>query len=173
MRRNHKMKNIIIIGMPGCGKTTIGKLLAKKLNREFIDSDLVFQQTVHPNISEYFSQYGEDSFRTEETRILTQLTQNSNCIIATGGGIVERGENKKILQTGGTVVFIDRPTENIMNDIKTSTRPLLSQGKEKLLSLYEKRYEKYMDFSHIQIKNIGSLQEVTDRIINEVNKNNV
>lgn len=167
------MKNIILIGMPGCGKTTVGKLLAKKLNREFIDTDLVFRQTVHPNISEYFSQYGEDNFRREETRILAQLLQNSNCIIATGGGIVERAENKKLLRDIGIVVFIDRPTGNIMNDIQTSTRPLLSQGKERLLSLYKKRYEKYLDFSHIQIKNIGTLEDVTDKIINEVNINHV
>ncbi|MBQ7097499.1 MAG: shikimate kinase [Clostridia bacterium] len=167
------MNNIILIGMPGCGKTTVGKLLATRLNRQFIDSDSVFQQTVHPNISEYFSSQGEDSFRCEETRILTQLVQKSDCIIATGGGIVECAENKDILQSGGMVVFIDRPTENIMEDIQTSTRPLLAQGKERLLSLYERRYQKYIDFSHIQIKNIGSLQEVTDKIINEVNNNNV
>lgn len=167
------MKNIILIGMPGCGKTTIGKLLAQKLNCEFIDSDLVFQETVHPSISEYFSQFGEDSFRTEETHILSELMQKTNCIIATGGGIVERAENKEILQSGGTVVFIDRSTENIMNDIKTSTRPLLSQGRERILSLFEKRYKKYMDFSHIQIKNIGTLHDVTDKIINEVNINHV
>ena len=163
------MKNIILIGMPGCGKTTIAKLLSAELNREFIDSDAIFEETVCPDIKEYFVSHGEDSFRKEETNILRNLCQKDGYIISTGGGIVERSENKEILQRGGTVVFIDRSPENIVSDIDTQSRPLLlAEGKQKIYSLYERRYAKYNDFCHIRIENKGTLNQVTAKIINEV-----
>ena len=167
------MNNIIIIGMPGCGKTTVGKLLAEKLNREFIDSDKVFEETVCPDITEYFSKHGEDGFRTQETNILRDLSQKENCIISTGGGVVERAENKEIIQKGGTVVFIDRTPEDIVGDIDTETRPLLlAEGKKRVFSLYERRYEKYKNFCHIRIENNSTLEVLTEKIINEVNSYN-
>lgn len=164
------MQNIVLIGMPGCGKTTIGKLLAKKLNMEFKDSDKVFTENICPNISKYFAGYGEDSFRCEETKILRQLSKTDNCIIATGGGVVERTENKKILQDSGIVVFINRSPENIATDVDTNSRPLLAEGKNKIFALYERRIAKYKDFCNIEIKNIGALDALTDKIINEVTK---
>ena len=167
------MQNIILIGMPGCGKTTIGKLLAQKLNREFIDSDKVFEETICPDITEYFSTNGEDDFRREETKILRKLSQKNNCIIATGGGVVERQENKEILQSGGTVVFIDRNPEDIYGDIDATIRPiLLANGKDRIFTLYDRRYEKYRDYCHIRTENIGTLEEIAEKIINEVNQYN-
>ena len=167
------MNNIIIIGMPGCGKTTVGKLLAEKLSREFIDSDKVFEETVCPNITEYFAKHGEASFRTEETNILKRLCQSDGIIISTGGGIVERSENKEILQKSGTVVFIDRSPDDIVCDIDTESRPLLlAEGKKRIFSLYVRRYEKYVDFCHIRIENNSTLEVLADKIINEVNKYN-
>lgn len=164
------MQNIIIIGMPGCGKTTIGKLVAEKLNIEFIDSDHVFETTVFPDITQYFTEHGEDGFRTEETSIIRSLCKKQGCVISTGGGIVERPENKDILCSGGTVVFIDRTPEDIVNDIDTTTRPLLlEEGKKRVYTLYEKRYKKYCDFCHIRIENTGTLDELAEKIINEVN----
>ena len=167
------MNNIILIGMPGCGKTTIGKLLSAELNHEFIDSDAIFEETVCPDIKEYFVSHGEDSFRREETNILSNLCQKDGYIISTGGGIVERSENKEILQNGGTVVFIDRSPEDIVGDINTETRPLLlAEGKQRIYSLYNRRYAKYNDFCHIRIENKGTLNQVTEKIIKEVNKYN-
>ncbi len=166
------MDNIIIIGMPGSGKTTIGKLLAKELNKEFTDTDQVFEQTVCPNITEYFSKHGEDAFRTEETNILRNLCKKSGYVISTGGGIVERAENKEILQSGGIVVFIDRSPDHIVSDIDTETRPLLAEGKKRIFSLYERRYKKYIDFCHIRIENNSTLEVLTQKIINEVNQHN-
>lgn len=166
------MQNIILIGMPGCGKTTIGKLLAKKLNVEFKDSDKVFTENVCPNISEYFAKYGEDSFRCEETKILRQLSRTDNCIIATGGGVVERTENKKILRDSGIVVFINRSPENIVGDVDTESRPLLKDSRNRIFDLYERRILKYKDFCDIEIENSGALDALTDKIINEVTRYN-
>ncbi len=166
------MKNIILIGMPGCGKTTIGKKLAKKLNREFIDSDQVFVDKIGTNISDFFVAHSETEFRSEETAILRQLTQKSGCIIATGGGIVERAENKDILKSGGIVVFINRSPEDIIECINVSTRPLLADDKNRIFELYKRRLSKYKDFCHIEVKNSGPFRLLTDKIINEVNSYN-
>ncbi len=166
------MKNIILIGMPGCGKTTIGKLLAERLGLTFFDSDNVFSERVHPSISEFFKTHGEDEFRREETKILRYLSQKSNCIIATGGGVVERTENKEILKSGGTVVFINRSPEDIVSDVDTASRPLLADGKEKIFALYEKRIPKYLDFCDVEIKNQGRLPDLVNKIIDEVNSYN-
>lgn len=163
------MKNIILIGMPGCGKTTIGRLLANNLNMEFKDSDKIFTENVFPDISEYFAEYGEDKFRCEETKILQQLSKTDNCIISTGGGVVERTENKEILQHCGTVVFINRSPEDIIGDVDTSSRPLLKDNRNKIFDLYERRILKYKDFCNIEIENSGTPDALTVKIINEVN----
>ncbi|MBE7023964.1 MAG: shikimate kinase [Ruminococcaceae bacterium] len=166
------MKNIILIGMPGCGKTTIGKALARRLGREFIDSDTVFEETVYPNISKYFAEKGENEFRREETAILQRLAGKSGCIIATGGGVVERCENKDILRKGGIVVFVNRSPEDIARDVDTSNRPLLAEGRERIFRLFENRIEKYNDFCNIKIENNSTLEELCEKIINEVNSFN-
>ena len=167
------MKNIILIGMPGCGKTTIGKMLAKELNRKFVDSDTVFETTVCPDIKEYFADHGEADFRREETNILKNLCNEDDCIISTGGGVIEIPQNKEILQNGGIVVFIDRNPDDIVKDIDTESRPLLlAEGKQRIYSLYERRYEKYKNFCHIRVPNLGTPDELTQKIINEVNNYN-
>ena len=168
------MKNIILIGLPGCGKTTVGKMLAQKLGIEFTDSDKVFEETVCPQITQYFAKHSEEEFRREETAILKSLCEKTNMVIATGGGIVERPENKEILQNGGIVVFIDRDPHEIVKDIRVDTRPIvLAGGKQKVFELHDRRYAKYIDFCHIKANNIGSLEELTKNIINEVNSYNV
>jgi len=107
------------------------------------------------------------------TKILKTLSHDSNCVIATGGGVVERAENKKIIRSGGTVVFIDRSPEDIFSDIDTTTRPLLSaNGQKHILTLYEKRYPKYTDYCHKRNKNNSTLEVLTEKIINEVNQLN-
>lgn len=166
------MQNIILIGMPGCGKSTIGRILAEKLNMDFADSDKVFTESIYPDISKYFAEYGEDSFRCEETKILRQLSETGNCIIATGGGVVECPENKVILQNCGIVVFINRSPEDIIEDVDTDSRPLLKHNKNKIFDLYERRISAYRDFCNIEIKNCDALDVLTDKIINEVNSYN-
>lgn len=165
------MKNIILIGMPGCGKSTIGKILAKKLNMELFDCDRVFEKTFDISTYDFFEVHGEEAFRDEETKILSSLVKQNGVIISTGGGCVERDENKEILQNGGTVIFIDRPVEVIHRNIKTSFRPLLAKDKNRLFELYNRRFSKYKDFCHTEIKNTGTLMSTVHKIIDEVIKN--
>ena len=166
------MKNIILIGMPGCGKTTIGKHLANQLGMDFCDSDNLFEEKKRMTISDFFKCFGEPSFRTEESKILSDLSERKNSVISTGGGVVETGANKEIIQKCGIVVFINRTPEDILSDIETSHRPLLAGDRNKIFDLYEKRLAKYMDFCHIEIKNKGSIESITENIINEVNHYN-
>ena len=162
------VKNIILIGMPGCGKTTIGKILAKTLNKDFFDADDVFEKTLNIKIPDFFKNHGEDAFRIEETKILKALTKKSNAVISTGGGIVERSENKSILHEGSIVVFINRPLQNIYGDVDTTNRPLLKDDKERLFKLFDRRISKYKDFCHIEIENNSTQEETIKKIINEV-----
>ncbi len=169
---NVPMKNIILIGMPGCGKTTIGKSLSNRLGMEFCDTDIIFESKHEIKISDFFKSYGEPTFRIEESKILSELSEKRNTIISTGGGVVETECNKELLQKSGIVVFINRSPEDIFGDIETSHRPLLADGRNKIFELFEKRLDKYKDFCHIEIKNNDSIDSITEKIINEVNHYN-
>ena len=165
------MRNIILTGMPGCGKTTIGKLLSQALNVEFFDCDAVLEETENTTITKIFESFGEDYFRQLETKTLSQLCKKQNAVISTGGGVVERKENLDILKNSGIVVFINRPLELIFGDVDTSHRPLLKDGKERLTDLYNRRIALYKSACDIEIENSADLAAVVEKIIDEVKKN--
>ena len=165
------MKNIILIGMPGCGKTTVGKSLAKALDFNFFDCDAVLEKTEKTTIPQIFESFGEDYFRQLETKTLSALSTKENSVISTGGGVVERKENLDILKNMGIVIFINRPLENILQDVDTSNRPLLKDGKDRLIRLYERRFNLYRLACHIEIENSSTLDNVVAKIIDEVKKN--
>lgn len=165
------MKNIILIGMPGCGKTTIGKRLAKVLEFEFIDCDRVIEESEGILVSNIFAKYGEGYFRSLETKTLERLSSTKNAVIATGGGCVERRENFEILRKSGTVVFINRPLESILGDIDISKRPLLADGKERLFELSKRRIPLYKEVCDIEISNTERPAVLIQKIIDEVKKN--
>ncbi|MBR5614663.1 MAG: shikimate kinase [Clostridia bacterium] len=162
------MKNIVLIGMPGCGKSTVGRYLAKALGVDFVDCDSVIEQTEGTEISKIFNEHGEEYFRKLETQALKKLSAAKNSVIATGGGCVERRENFEILKDCGTVIFINRPLEDILGDIDTSKRPLLADGKNRLYRLYERRLPLYLEACDIEIKNILPPQKLAEKIIDEV-----
>ena len=138
------MRDIILIGMPGCGKSTLGRGIAKKLGREFVDTDIEIERSERRCIPEIFKNRGEKYFRECETQILKKLLGN-NYVIATGGGIILKDENVKLMrESGAYILFIDRPPENIVGDVRTSNRPLLASGAERIFGLYKERYEKYV-----------------------------
>ena len=103
-----QMQNLILIGMPGCGKTTIGAYLARRLSRPFVDADEEICRKIGTDIPTYFAKYGEEAFRRVETSVLEELGKQSGLVIATGGGCVTRQENAPLLRQNGRLVWIQR-----------------------------------------------------------------
>lgn len=161
--------NIVLIGMPGCGKTTVGKVLARILGYKFCDMDSYIQEISKKTIKELFEP-SEENFRDWETKACEELSKCNKTIIASGGGVVTREKNIEILKKSCTILFIDRPVERIINDVDINSRPLLKDGKERLYNLYDERYELYKRAADIQVLNKGYLRETIDIILNILNK---
>ena len=158
------MKNIILIGMPGCGKSTFGKILAEKLHRKFVDADTYLEQKEGKTIPELFA-VSESCFRDAEERTIQELSQKENLVIATGGGVVKREINMTHLKKSGLILFIDRKPEDIVSDVEVGTRPLLAEGAQKVFDLYKERIELYRKSADVIVENTGSLDEVVEEII--------
>lgn len=159
---------IVLIGMPGCGKSTLGKLLAEELNLNFYDMDEYIEQKTNTSIPNLFEK-GEEYFRDIESEVCVELMNKKNSLISSGGGVVKRNRNVQTLRENSIVIFIDRPVESIMSDIEISGRPLLKNGKDKLYSLYKERYELYCSAAHIKITNNISIEGVIEKCKNEIN----
>lgn len=161
-------KDIILIGMPGCGKTSIGRRIAPEWKREFLDLDAEIEKNAGKSISQIFAQDGEQMFRRMETETFANAL-GSGRVIATGGGIVTQPENRKIAAEG-LVVFIDRPLTQIFGDVDISARPLLADGKERLYRLWEERYPLYCAWADIHIANSLTLEDAVKKIMDEVSR---
>lgn len=158
-------KKIFLIGMPGCGKSTIGKDVALRLNIPFYDVDEIIENREKQKISQIFNN-GEDYFRKLESEVLLQLSKEPFGIIATGGGAIKIKKNINTIKNCGLIIFIDRPLTQIMIDIDTKSRPLLKDGKDKLIKLYEERYPLYEKYCDYKVINDTSLSKITECIIN-------
>lgn len=148
------MKNIVLIGMPGCGKSTFGKRLAKKMGRSFYDADTVLEEREARTIKDFFAE-SEDAFRAAETRTLAYLAELEGAVIATGGGAVKRAENMELMKRKGVVVFLDRKPEQILGNIEGDARPLLAADKKRIFKLYEERIDLYRKYADKIITNSG------------------
>lgn len=157
-------KHIFLIGMPGSGKTTIGKLLSQKLNSKFIDLDSYIKEKNHSSIEDMFKK-GEAHFRKLESEALRDAVKLSPRVISTGGGIITREENVNLLKTYGTIIYIDRNLEEILKDIEIYDRPLLVSGKERLFKLYEERKSIYETSCDYRVKNDNTFEHIVDKII--------
>ncbi|EEH96926.1 MULTISPECIES: shikimate kinase [Clostridium] len=158
-------KNIILlIGMPGCGKSTIGEELANKINYDFCDMDKYIEEISNSTVKELFN-ISEEYFRDYETLACKELSNKSKIIISSGGGVIKRKKNIDFFKDKGIIIFIDRPIEDILKDIDTSSRPLLSDGKSKLYNLYSERYNLYNNYCEIKIVNDTTIEETIDKII--------
>lgn len=158
------MKNkIIIIGMPGSGKTTIGKMLSKELNIKFFDMDEYIQDKTGQTTIQLFEK-GEEYFRDIETETCRELMEFDNVLISTGGGVIKRKINIDILKKDGLIIFLDRPVEKILEDVDVSFRPLLKDGKEKVFKLYDERYEIYKASADKIVLNNSDIRTVIDEI---------
>lgn len=151
--------NIVIIGMPGCGKTSIGKMLAEELKMEFCDVDEYIEKKQKKSIKEIF-EGGEAAFRDIESKATVELSLKKHMVISTGGGVIKRKENIEALSKSGIIIFINRPLSNIMGDVDIETRPLLKAGKEKLKKLYNERYLLYKEYADFEIMNDDTMEKV-------------
>lgn len=156
---NRQMRNIILIGMPGSGKSTIGAQLAKKLGRQFIDADQEIVRLAGKSIPDIFAQDGQAHFRALETRVLQELGKASGLVIATGGGCVTRPENGPLLRQNGVLIHIRRP----LDALATDGRPL-SNGAD-LAQMAAQRMPLYRAFSHAVIDNDGTISDAIEKIL--------
>ncbi len=143
------MKNIVLIGISGSGKTGMGKRLAHRLSREFIDLDSLIEEREGSGIPEIFAARGEAGFRLAETEAIKAISGSKDAIIACGGGAVLKEINMELLSQNGIVVFMDRRVKDILRRVNLESRPLLNKAPEKLYKLHRERlplYERYADF---------------------------
>ncbi|MBO4630117.1 MAG: hypothetical protein J5687_09235 [Treponema sp.] len=136
----NQMLNITLIGMPGSGKTTLGKKIAKEQNRKFIDLDDAFKKEYGITPAQCITQKGEDEFRRMETQIAKKILPQSGLVIATGGGIVTRKENWFYLRANSKIIYLERPLEFLLKQ-DTSNRPLSQNNK--IEELYKERVPLY------------------------------
>ena len=154
-------RNIVLSGMPASGKSTVGKIVAKQLGREFIDTDrLIVEREGH--IPTIFKEKGEKYFRDLETAVIKEVSALSGKVISLGGGAVMRPENVRALRHNGAIFFIDRSPEYL---VPTSDRPLADK-KEKIMCLYNKRIDTYMSTADYIIDGDCDPGDVADSVIN-------
>ena len=154
-----QMENIVLIGMPGCGKSTIGKLLAQELGLSFVDTDAEIVRKAGMSIPKIFERHGEDGFRKIETQVLSELGQKSAQVIATGGGCVTRPENYPILHQNGTIYWIQRD----ISSLPTDGRPLSQSGK--LEQMYSVRNPLYEAFADVTVSNDECIENTLKSIL--------
>ena len=133
-------ENIVLIGMPGSGKSTLGKLIAEMTDRAFIDTDTVIEEITGKHPAEIIRESGEDAFRDIETQAVREVSKRSGIVIATGGGIVKRGGNIPILRQNGKILYLDCPTDELP---VTPDRPL-SSSREVIEELHRTRHPLYI-----------------------------
>ena len=159
----NKKQNIVLVGMPGSGKTTLGKKLAKKMNRNFYDTDVVITEKEGTTPAEIIRTKGEQAFRDIESAVCRELASEQGVIIATGGGAVLRKENVFNLKKNGLLFFIDRPLEAIK---PTDDRPL-SSSEDKLRQVYEYRYPIYTREADYHIVSDNILEHTIEKVLKE------
>ena len=151
-----QMENILLVGMPGCGKTTVGQQLAQELGKKFVDADQVLEETTGRKITDILPSQGEAAFRALETQTLADLGKQSGLVIATGGGCVTREENYNLLHQNGTVFWLTRE----LNKLPTQGRPLSRD----LGQMYARREPMYRRFADAAVSNDGSVEQTVREI---------
>lgn len=157
-----QMCNIVLIGMAGCGKSTVGKVLAEKLDKQLVDTDEMIVNTENKPIPEIFAESGEDYFRWCENLAVNIAGREKSQIIATGGGVITRPENYNPLKQNGIIVFINRDADLL----PTNGRPLSQMHGVK--ALYEKRMPIYRQFADVEVDGNDTVEEVANRIVKEI-----
>lgn len=153
-------RNIVLIGMPGSGKTTIGRLLAAKLGREPVDTDDEIVAEEGMPVTDIFSKCGEKYFRDAESRVIRRVSLTGGRIISAGGGAVLRKENRDALALNGRIIFLDRPPEDL---VPTEDRPLADDS-AKIMRLYRERYPVYKAAADVIVEVRGSEEQTAEAV---------
>lgn len=168
-------RNIILVGPMGSGKSTIGSIMAKKLNREFQDSDHFIEKKTGVDIARIFDIEGEQGFRDRESNALNGLLNEDNRIVATGGGSVMRKENQDLLRSRGYIIFLDTSINQQMQRLRRDKkRPLLQteNPRERLQDLLEARRPVYLELADLVVKTDRRLaRKLATDIINQLPDN--
>ena len=154
-------RDLVLVGMPGSGKSTVGRLLAARLGRELVDTDAEIVERAGMAITEIFRTKGEAFFRDLESEVIRELSLTGGRIVATGGGAVLRAENVDALKMNGAVVFLDRCAEEL---IPTDDRPL-SDDAEKMRALYETRYPIYTKAADLALPVRGTPEDAVNELL--------
>ena len=162
------MKNIILIGMMGSGKTTVGKLLASRLNKPLVDTDALIERQEGMTVPEIFESQGEAYFRSVETGVAQALSLRQDLIIACGGGLPMREEAMKPLKESGTVFWLDRDPGDIFDTEDMSGRPLAKDGREAFIALAEKRRPVYEGWADVTVTDFTSPVSTAARVLEVV-----
>ena len=154
----NNQKNIVLVGMPGCGKSTLARMLSKKLGREAVDTDFLVEECGE-TISEIFERYGEAEFRSREAAVIKSVAKEHGRIIATGGGAILREENRIALRENSTVIFLNAPIESLATD----GRPL-SKDVETLKKMHAQRLPLYLETADITVEVDSNPEETLRRL---------
>jgi len=166
-------KNIVLVGPMGCGKTTVGRRLASKLNQDFFDTDHEIINKTGVSIDHIFDIEGEEGFRQRESQILESFCDMNNIVLATGGGVVLLPKNREVLRSAGVVVYLSSSVEQLLRrTAKSKTRPLLENStdrKKTITEIVKARDKYYREVATIVIDTTGKkLHEVIDIIMNDL-----
>ena len=152
-------RHIFLIGTAGSGKSSLGKRVAAKLQLPFIDMDQRIAALLQMSLPEIYEQKGEEAFRVAETNLLIMLTQEKPSIVSTGGECAETALNREIMKNHGMIVLIDRPPEDIAQDIRLETRPLLQEkGAREVLTQYAEQSSDYRALADAVLDNAYGYQ---------------
>ncbi len=161
------MKNLVLIGMPGSGKTKMGALLAQRFGLPALDTDALVVEHAGMTIPELFDRYGEGHFRDLESQAVEEAARADGAVIATGGGVILRPENMAALARTGIIFFRDRPPEAIVGEDHKG-RPLVGedrdQARARIFRLYEERIALYKRYAHHYIAPTDTYQEAAEQI---------
>lgn len=159
-----RTRNVVLIGMPGCGKSAVGRALAKRLGKTFVDLDAEIVRRAGRPIPDIFAREGEDAFRALESQAVREAGARTGCVLSTGGGVVTREENYPPLHQNGVIVHITRA----LDLLPTNGRPV-SQSTD-LHELWRRREPLYQSFADLAVDNNGPMEETVQRILEEVDR---
>ena len=166
------MNNIILCGYMGCGKSTVGKIAARKTGKKFVDMDRYIEEKEQMTVAEIFAAYGEEGFREREHAACRELAAQSGLIIAAGGGALTFARNVEVFRGRDTVVLLDVPLETIRFRLRHDTRRPLLQRPDKdeaMTELYNKRMPQYLSAADVIVKGEATPLNTAFKVINTLN----